>query len=165
MSAPLLIQEPDAAVLHLTGGGRLRRLAAVARAGRLDQALAAGAEPDSRVELSLRAQWLLRRSTRLSLATELPAVVRRAERPAPIFDPTVRLARAAILENRDAIREIAEWLGDLTPMDIRGVAQLLLLLRDGASPLYPPSDGYELEDALQRIYEALIPSPSIWTNA
>jgi hypothetical protein len=166
MSAPLLlIQEPGAAALHLTGGGRFRRLVAVARAWRLDQALAAGAHPDSRVELSLRAQRLLRRSTRLRLAAELQAVVHRAQRPVSITDPKVLLARAAILENREAIQEIVAWLADLTPIDIGGVAQLRLLLRDGASPLYPPSEADALEEALGRIHEALVPSSSLWMSA
>ncbi len=165
MSAPLLIQEPGTAALHLTGGGGLKRLVSIARAERLDRALAGGAQPDSRAELSLHAQRLLRKSTRLSLAAELRAVVRRAERPAAMFDPTVPVARAAIIENRDAIQEIADWLADLTPMDIRGVAQLRLLVRDGASPLYPPSDACELEEVLRLAYEALVPSPGIWMSA
>ena len=164
MSAPLLIRPQDETLLALTRGGPLKRLTAHIRATHWDQALAAGADPDSRVELSLRAQRLLRSSTRLNLAASLRRVIRRAETGPAIFDPTVPVARAAVLENQAAIQEIAQWLEELSPVDIRGVAQICLLLGDGASPLYPPATGRELEEELERLYEALVPSPGVWMS-
>lgn len=137
--------------------GALKHLAVHARAMKLDQALAAGAHPDSRPDLALRARMLLRHSFRCGLARELHDAIKRAERPRSLWDPTVPLARSAILANREEIAEAARWLEDAEPADVRGIAKIRLLLRDGGSALYGNSSSLKLELAIEQITEALDP--------
>lgn len=153
----VLISDADALTFACKRYGPLRSLVIRSRSMALDQALAAGASPDSRPDLSVRAHALLRHSSRCGLARELRDVVKRATRSRGVWDPSVPLARRAILANHAEIAEVARWLEDAQPADVRGIAQLRLLLRDGGSALYTADDGCELEAALERITEALDP--------
>jgi hypothetical protein len=153
----VLIRDAD----HLTLVSRRRlslsRVTALLRADALDEALAAGVSPDSGAALSLRARILLRHSVRRRLGRQLRDVIKRADQPRGLWDPTVPLAEPAIHANRDEIVELARWLEDTEPVGVRGVAQLRLLLCHGTSPLYRPATSDQLEEALMRIGETLDP--------
>lgn len=153
----LLISDADTQTLACMRYGALKHLAVHARAVALDQALANGAHPDSRPDLALRARMLLRHSFRCGLARELRNAIRRAERPLSPWDPSVPLARSAILANREEIAEAARWLHDAEPADVRGIAQIRLLLRDGGSALYGTAATHQLEAVIEQITEALDP--------
>ncbi|HLY48814.1 MAG TPA: hypothetical protein VKR21_06410 [Solirubrobacteraceae bacterium] len=94
---------------------------------------------------------------RRRLARELRDVVKRAERPRGLWDPTVPLAQVAIGANLARLLELARWVGDVEPVDVRGIAQLRLLLSKGTSPLYHPGTSDQLEEALARISDSLDP--------
>jgi hypothetical protein len=123
------------------------------RRGRLDAALAAGADPTESRELSLRAGQLTGRKRRLDLAASLEHAVEAAERPhrgsaVPVHRPAVREARVELLF---LIHELVER-PHLSP---RGVVLTTTLLRDGAGPLYRPAAIADLAAAVERARQAL----------
>jgi hypothetical protein len=153
----VLISEADHLTLVSRRRLRISRVAAFVRADAVDEALAAGVSPDAGPALSLRARILLRQPLRRRLARQLRDVIKRAERPRGLWDPTVPLAQGAINANRDEIAALARRLESTEPVDARGIAQLRLLLCKGASPLYSPATSDQLDEALERIGEALDP--------
>jgi hypothetical protein len=77
----------------------------------------------------------------------------------------VPLARAAILDERDRIEELAELLEGAEPVDARGVAFVGLLLSIPVSPIYGSSgESGALEDWLDAAVEALERPPAdlVW---
>ncbi len=132
-------------------------LAARVQSHALDEALAAGASPDSSADLSSHARMLLRRSARRRLASQLRDVLRCAAQPRSVWNPSLLVPHTAILVNHDEIAGLARWLEDTEPVDVRGVAQLRLLLCRGDSPLYSPADSDQLEEVLEQIGQALVP--------
>ena len=136
--------------------GRVRtRLWAHVRATSLDHALAAGASPDSSAALSLRAEQLIRAGTRRKLAQSLRRLVGEASRRSLPRAPRVPLCRRKILASRELMLELAERLSSQEPVDVRGVAQLRLLLIGVVSPLYGDPGADDLEPVLQAALEAL----------
>lgn len=102
---------------------------------RLDRALAAGASPDSGLLLSLRAEALISMDNRRRLARLLRRVVTDAGRPMHPLG-ALPLACRGILRHRDLIDAVAGALERPGPVDLRGLAAVEVLLRDGAGPLY-----------------------------
>lgn len=136
--------------------GRTRtRLWTHMHAASLDQALAAGASPDSTAPLSLRAEQLIRASTRRKLARSLRQVIDDATRPSVTRGPRVTLCRRKILASCESLLELAERLSSQEPVDARGVAQVRLLLIGVVGPLYEHPRADDLEPALQAALEAL----------
>jgi len=134
-----------------------RPLAVRVRSPALDEALAAGASPDLSADLSSHARMLLRRSVRRRLASQLRDVLRRAAQPRGVWNPAVLVPHAAILVNHDEIAGLVRWLDGTEPVDVRGIAQLRLLLGRGDSPLYTPAGSDQLEEVLEQIGQALVP--------
>lgn len=165
MTAVILVHgdEPDTISLHRC---RLaQRLLVWARAPELDRRLAGGASPDGSVSLSLRAETLIGVSTRRRLSRSLRRIVQEAHGSFGPFHPTVPLARREILASRDLIEELAEALAGPAPADARGVAQVELLLSDGAGPFYQRGAAGILRPALLVALELLGPPPSIHAEA
>jgi hypothetical protein len=147
----------DAAIgpLH---GGRLGWRWSAARArvsvSRLDVALASGADPWSSRHLMLRAARLSSLGERRRIAAGLTDLIGRA-RCATLSD-TVRIRRRLVLEHVNEILMLADRLRALEPVDVAIVAQLALLVCDGASPVYVggrPSS--ELTDVIARARQAM----------
>jgi hypothetical protein len=135
---------------------RLRdRVRARVGALELDRALAAGASPDSGVLLSLRAETLISMTNRHALARALRRAVTDAGRPLQPLGPILPLARRDILRQRELMHELADVLDSTVPVDLRGLAAVEVLLRDGAGPMYTadPRDGLRtrLETALNTL--------------
>lgn len=115
---------------------RLRdRLRAQLFALKLDRALADGASPDSGLLLSLRAERLTSMANRHHLARALRCIVTDAARPLQPIGP-LPLARRGILRHRGAIYELAAVVDRPGPIDVRGLAAVEVLLKDGGGPLY-----------------------------
>jgi hypothetical protein len=138
----------------------LTRLQVLANRGRLDRALAAGADPRGAGALRLRAAQLERPAARARVALGLERVVCAADEPArlsaaaPVNRAGVRAARPELLALARALR------GD-EPVRAQGVALAHGLLVDGASPLYAPAPADELARALADALEALAaPAPA-----
>jgi hypothetical protein len=124
-------------------------------AWRLDQALAQGAPPDSDPALSLRAHRLIGPVVRRGLAAELRALPRKAADACHPRDPRVPICRHAVLAAAELINELADQLAAYEAVDARGVAQVMVLMRDGQSPLFGPARADELGERIHDALEAL----------
>ena len=133
------------------------RLVARLRASELDAALAAGASPDSSAPLSLHAHALISAKNRRKLSQEILQILHKAEQPRSVFDPTVPICRRKVLNVRELVEELADRLQDRNPVATHGVANVRLLLRDGAGPLYEHPGADDLRYRLEAAIAALQP--------
>jgi len=155
MSTLLLTEQPDGPFVTGRRSGAPTRFFTRLRRWALDKALADGASPDSSAALSLRAHKLISQSTRRRLSREIRDLQREAERGARLLSPGIPICRAKIVGARPALDELRTHLLSPGPVSVAGVAQVQVLLRDGASPLYHRSQADDLELALQATIEAL----------
>ena len=139
-------------VRRARAGSRLR---AHVCARRLDRALAAGIPPDSRADLSVRAHGLIGSRERLALASAIRRVIDESEQAVRPMSFSVPICRRKVWRSRRALGDILERLLAAEPLDARGVAQIRLLLSDGAGPLYAYPHADDLEPALARAVAAL----------
>jgi hypothetical protein len=130
-------------------------LLARCRGWRLDRALADGVDPDGAVPLSLRARDLLSPHRRRRLASGLRKALAQARSPRRPFTAAVPVARRPLLGSADLAEELAARLEDGCPVEVRGVAQVAVLLGDGGSPLYVPRGAGQLRARLEAALEAL----------
>lgn len=106
----------------------------------LDARLAEGEDPEHTPELALRARQLRELKTRRPLGRAILAILDRAESRGPSFTSAVPVSREAIDDARPALAQLAIALRSPEPVRAQGVAQVLVLLRDGAGPLYARDD-------------------------
>lgn len=130
------------------------RLAVLLRRTTLDRRLARGADPVTSRALALRAGQLAGPRSRDLAVFGLESALSEAQRRGPRYlTSAIAPDRAAVLANRDALLAIVDRLRSPSPVRPAGVARLLVLLRDGAGPLFvtgePGSLAHEL-DAIQR---------------
>lgn len=121
----------------------------------IDRALAAGASPDSSAGLSVRAHDLIGVRARCMLAQAIRRLVNDAVDPLRPLSFTVPICRSKVSRSRRTLEELADRLLGDKPLDARGLAQLRLLLTDGAGPLYGHPGANDLEPALERAMAAL----------
>jgi hypothetical protein len=134
---------------------RLRdRIAARVRAFDLDRRLAEGVAPERSAALALRAHRLVDPRYGERLARRLHAVVHEA-----VFG---RVGRVSIPVRLDAVADAAADIDELAGRlrapggaSVRGIAQVRLLLSDGAGPLYSSRAGEDLGAAVRRARAAL----------
>jgi hypothetical protein len=139
-------------VRRARAGSRLR---AHLCARRLDRALAAGIPPDSRADLSVRAHGLIGSRERLALARALRRLIADAEPTARPLRFSVPICRRKVRRSRQALVDLVDRLLGDEPVDARGLAQIRLLLSDGAGPLYMHPHADDLEPALAGAVAAL----------
>jgi len=108
------------------------RLLARARAGTLNRALIAGADPTRSRALAARARLLTSARSRLALAATLERLLALA--PPNRF--RVRPSEEAVVANEGRLRELAALLRASTPLYARGLADVSELLADSAGPLF-----------------------------
>jgi hypothetical protein len=133
MSTLLLLATEEAVVGRRAG---LRDwLVARLHATSLDRELARGVAPESCGALTLRARRLIGPSARTALARQLRRVVNDA-RGGHVWLSRVPVRRPEVLDAADALDVLADRLAAPGPVDVRGVAQVQLLLTDGTGPLY-----------------------------
>lgn len=145
----------------------LERLASHVRAAKLDRDLARGVSPDASAALALRAQALVRPSTRRSLARSLEQLVEEATRgriPRP-SEARIPIRRDRIRDAADALQLLIDHLLTRAPVPARGVAQVHVLLTDGAGPVYYPGDTDDLRACVLDAVEQLEPLSNWWTDA
>jgi hypothetical protein len=135
------------------------RLVAWLRASELDAALARGVSPDSSAPLSVHAHGLISAKNRRKLSEEVREIVRKAEQPRSVFDPTVPICRLKVLAVRELFEELADRLQDRDPVAPHGVANVRRLLREGAGPLYERPSADDLWGFLEEAIVALQPRP------
>jgi hypothetical protein len=105
-------------------------------AGRLDTALAAGADPSASPELALRASRLTSARHRRALAGRIEEVIRLAEQPGPRLSAAPPLAKRDVRDARAALLDLSQMLRGGEPIAPAGVVLAQRLLSDGAGPLY-----------------------------
>lgn len=155
MSVLLLVDgERPECVMPRPGRARTRLWTRL-HASRLDEALAAGASPDSTAALSVRAAHLIRARTRRSLARSLRRVIEDATRPVNPRGPGVSICRRKILASHESLLELADRLSSQEPVDVRGVAQVSLMVTGVIGALYVDPCAEDLEPAVEEALEAL----------
>jgi hypothetical protein len=128
---------------------RLRRFS-------LDQQLARGADPCSSLEVARRAEELCQPKLRRGLSADIERAVDAASVPPPRWlTAAIPMSRRSIKHCRPLLLEVAEELRSPGPVYARGIALVRLLLVDGYSPLYVPSEPQQLEEAVLRAHAAL----------
>jgi hypothetical protein len=153
----LVLESPDHRVI-VRRTRLLDRLMAMLRAPRLDAELAAGASPDSRPELALRARLLVSVPTRRRLARTVERLVATAQQP-----PTARCCSAVpvcwdrVRDSAPELRQLAMALAAPGPVPARGVALVMVLLCDGAGPLYRRAAVDDLAMQVRHAAKALDP--------
>ena len=137
-------------------GGRRGRGGGGRSLGQARRALARGEDPVARRALAVRAGQLVspRGRARLVAAVEravVAALAPRALTSAVAPNPT------AVRLNRSALFDLVDRLRSPEPVAAAGVARILVLLRDGCSPLYLPGQPERLSRELDRANRALSP--------
>ena len=133
------------------------RLVARWRAHRLDRELADGVAPEAGAGLSVLARTLLEPPVRAALARQVRHIVRDASSGRVSLGSQVRPPRLAVLAAADELDALADRLLAPDPVDARGVAQVRVLLSDGAGPLYYRGATEDLRSAASRALYNLRP--------
>jgi hypothetical protein len=123
--------------------------------GALDRALADGRRPDATPALALRAQQLASPREARVVAERLESVLHDLDRPPTGLTARVPLQRAEITAARPFVANLVDRLRDVGHPSATGVARARLLLIDGASPLYAPTDPGTLARLVSRAADAL----------
>ncbi|HEX4283181.1 MAG TPA: hypothetical protein VHZ27_20600 [Solirubrobacteraceae bacterium] len=153
----LLKAAEDRDVVVPTRPGWRERVTARVRANRLDTELARGAPP-THVALALRAQDLGERRTRQRLSRSVRRILDDARTDRPLSLARVPTQRREVLVAARELERIAETLLTPGPVAASGVAQVRLLLIDGAGPLYSRDAPGALRVAATRALDALEPA-------
>lgn len=120
----------------------------------MDEALAAGADPEADPLIACRADHLVSAATRHRLADGLRDAVEGAVLPRPT-SAAAPLASASVRANSGVLLVLAGRLDSDAPIHPRGAAMAGRLLTDGASPLYEPASPLSLEDEVESTLIAL----------
>ncbi len=153
---PLHRAKPRPAARTVPAASFHRRLRVRMSRGRLDRGLADGFPPQAFDDLSLRAAQLANPATRRRVAGSLRRLVRQAELPAPArLVSAVPVCRWSVHRWREGLLGLAERLDDPAPVNPCGVARALVLLSDGASPLYNPHEARGMGQAVWWVADGL----------
>jgi hypothetical protein len=120
------------------------------RARALDRALAAGAPPEATPALALRARRLIALPYRRSLAEAYRRILFQACEPSASSLVTVLPRPSRVTAAGDELTRLADTLMQAAPVAARGVAEALLLLADGAGPLYGAGSESSLRECAAR---------------
>lgn len=134
--------------------GLLDRLITRWQAPQLDRELAEGAQPESSVLLGLRAQFLVRPSERRRLARSLKRVVRTGQSSSHV-PMRSSMRQDAVLPAYGDLSALVQRLLEMGPIEAQGMARVLVLLRDGAGPLYRSGSSIDLRSQLRAAISAL----------
>ena len=136
-------------------GFGVRVYVAVSRS-KLDRALARGEDPVTRRALAVRAGQLVSARGRERVVVALERAVAAACAPRALT-AAVAPNPTAVRSNRSALLDVTDRLRGPEPVAAAGVARLLVLLRDGCSPLYSPARPDLLAGELDHVHRALAP--------
>jgi hypothetical protein len=123
---------------------------------KLDCALARGADPVSRRALAVRAGQLASARGRARVVGALERAFADARAPR-VVTSAVAPDATAIRLNRSALLDLVDRLRAPEPVAAAGVARLLVVLRDGCSPLYLPARPDLLAAELDQVQRVLAP--------
>jgi hypothetical protein len=123
---------------------------------KLDRALARGEDPVSRRALAVRAGQLASARGRARVVTALERAFAAARTPR-VLTSAVAPDATVIRLNRSALLDLVDRLRAPDPVAAAGIARILVLLRDGCSPLYLPARPDLLAAELDHVQRALAP--------
>lgn len=103
----------------------------------------------------MRAHELIGSRARLAMAVAIQRLIADASHPLRPLSFTVPICRRKVHRSRRTLSELAERLRSDQALDARGLAQIRLLLSDGAGPIYVDPAADDLEPALARVMAAL----------
>ena len=103
----------------------------------------------------MRAHNCIGGPTRLALARAIRRLVQHAGHPVTPMSFHVPICRSKVWRSRKTLEDLADRLLTDGPLDARGLAQIRLLLSDGAGPLYDRPNADDLEPALECAIAAL----------
>jgi hypothetical protein len=130
------------------------RLRARFRARALDRELAGEVREHLSPALALRARILLQPPTRRALCDQLRRIVREAHEPAQLTR-RVPIRRREVVEAEGDLRLLASRLDSPSPVAVRGLAKVRILLTDGCGPLYHRDSSEDLGAAVHQALAAL----------
>jgi hypothetical protein len=132
---------------------------------KLDQALAAGEDPLASDSLLWRAQRLTEPKQRIAFADTIHRIVDETASGGPPKPPGPPVIRPHLIaNNRALLLTLAERLRDGSPLNLRGLAMVELLVRYGGSPLYRGPSPLQLKLRLLEVLEALDPHDHSWAD-
>jgi hypothetical protein len=127
-------------------------------AASLDRELAAGTIPLSKSALAMRARRITSQRCRKRVADGLVRATRDAETATAGVSAAIPPDQREVLAAGTVLAAIDRRLRASDPVTPRGMAQLLLLLTDGDSPLYQPSEPGAFGSRLRAAAAALEPA-------
>lgn len=127
------------------------------RAAQLDRQLAAGTSPQTRAVIGLRAHRITSHRSRERVANGLARALSSAQDISPGLTAAVRPHRGEVLAARTVLAALGHRLRAPEPVTAQGVAMLQVLLTEGTSPLYRPSEPGALGSRLRAAAAALEP--------
>ena len=123
---------------------------------RLDHQLANGLDPSELADRALRASQLAALPARRRVARSLRGVVSAADRPTgSLLGAAIPVSRRPVIAWRQGLLGLAERLERREPVNPCGVARALILLTDGAGPLYDSRSNRSMGDAVWWIADGL----------
>lgn len=133
----------------------LNDITARARSGRLDRALADGAQPGTDRLLATRAAQLTSRQTRNSLVAVLQADIDEASWFHSQDDVAPRARQRELLKAKSELQQLIDRLRDEREVSAQGVAHLQQLVTDHRGPMHgygpPGSLGQALKAAIDQL--------------
>lgn len=130
------------------------RLVAWWHGAAFDDALAAGADPQSDVRLAAHAARLARPHCIDALADGLERAVADAERPRRALSAAVPVRASEVVDNRHELLALAALLRSTPQPSPRALALTRRLLIDGSSPLFAADASPSLRDAVREARDA-----------
>jgi hypothetical protein len=149
--------------------GMVTRLKVRLRRARLDHDLADGCAPDTSALHVARAGQLMGPTVRAKVSASLRRIVDDADQPYGVLIPValhrspvlVSLRQDEVRASREGLLRIARQLEGRAAVSPCGVARAVVLLSDGAGPLYHDAPRRRLPDAISQINHRLGLSPGI----
>ncbi|MGO8905829.1 MAG: hypothetical protein ACLQMH_09440 [Solirubrobacteraceae bacterium] len=136
------------------------RIRVLCRRWRLDYELAAGGARDAPEDRALRARQLADPVTRRRVSGSLRRVVAEAEQPRTLLlSPAVPVLGDVVVPRREALLGLAERLEQPVPTNPCGVARALVLLTNGAGPLYNRASERPIDEVIWWVADGLQSCP------
>ena len=131
--------------------------------GRLDAALAGGADPERDPALTLRAKQLLRARYRRRLAASVQHLVDDLESdPGSYLSSALPFELEEVARARQTLLSLADALRYADPVHARGIALTLRLITDPLSPLYVRTTKGELQLQAQTALNYILADSQPW---
>jgi hypothetical protein len=145
--------------LSRTSDGLRLRMRVRLHRQRLDRELAGAGEIGAEPDRTLRATQLKDVATRRRLACSLRKVVAEAERPHGFVLSAVPVCRESVGPLREGLLGLADALEHSGRVNPCGVARTLVLLTDGAGPLFNATSARSISEMVWWIADGLQPCP------